>query len=198
MIKLVLFDVDGVVIKSRGKFFSQRLAEKQGLPIEEVMPFFTGDYKLCATGLADLKEVLPRYFETWKWQGTVEDLMNFWFEGEKDTDPEVINIVETLRSKNILCGLASDNEKYRIEYLMKEVELENHFNVHNFFSAGVGFKKSNPEFFNKILEATSFKPEEIQYWDDDQKNVDIAKSLGIDAHLFTSANEMKKEIENYV
>lgn len=192
MIKEVLFDADGVVIKSRGKYFSQRLAEKQGLTIDEVMPFFKGDYQLCSTGKADLKEILPKYFASWKWTGTVDELLEFWFSEERDLDENVLKVVDGLREKGVRVGLATDNEEHRGRYLLDEVGLGQKFDD-VFISCRMGVKKSNPDFFAQVLRTSGLMAEEIQYWDDDQKNVDIAKQAGIDARLFTSADEMSLE-----
>jgi len=189
MIKEVLFDADGVIIKARGKYFSQRLAERQGLPLESVLPFFKTDYQLCAAGKADLKEVLPRYFSEWKWTGTLDELLQFWFEGERDLDEKVMAIVADFRARGVKVGLATDNEKYRGEYLLGIVGLRKNFDD-IFLSCEMGAKKSNPDFFTRVIETTGLKPDEIQYWDDDQKNVDVAVQLGIDGRLFVGVEEL--------
>lgn len=54
----------------------------------------------------------------------------------------------------------------------------------------MGYKKSNPEFFAKVIKDSGLNPNEIQYWDDAQKNVDVAVGQGIDGRLFTSVAEI--------
>lgn len=186
MVKLILFDGDGVVIKKREKFFSQRLAEKQGLSIDIIMPFFKNEYKECAIGKADLKEVLPKFFTDWKWNETIDELLKFWFEAEKEIDKSVITEIENYKNNGIRVGLVSDNEKYRGEYLLREVGLSKYFDF-VFLSCQMGMNKSNQEFFQKIIEITSFAPDEIQYWDDEQENIAIARNLGIEGKLFCPA-----------
>lgn len=195
MIKEVLFDADGVVIRTRGKYFSQRLAERQELDIGKVLPFFKGEYQLCATGKADLREILPRYFDTWRWTGTLDELLEFWFEGERDLDDGVMGVVDDLRARGVKVGLATDNEKYRGGYLLDEVGLRKRFDD-IFGSWQMGMKKSDPEFFGLVMATTGLSPGEIQYWDDDQKNVDVARQRGIDGRLFTSSEELKRSISD--
>ena len=47
-IKAILFDVDGIVIVGRKQFFSQKLAEQQGISKENIEEFFLGNFKKCS------------------------------------------------------------------------------------------------------------------------------------------------------
>ena len=58
MTKAILFDLDGIVITKKNKLFSQRVSEEMGLPYEQVSAFFTGNFRECSFGRADLKEKL--------------------------------------------------------------------------------------------------------------------------------------------
>ena len=60
-IKAILFDLDGVILKPRDKYFSEKYAEEQNVPIENIIPFFKNEYKKIMLGQADLKEVLSKY-----------------------------------------------------------------------------------------------------------------------------------------
>ena len=62
MIKVILFDCDGPIIK-REKYFSQRLHEETGVVIDSQneKSFFKGIFLQCETGKADLKQVLPEW-----------------------------------------------------------------------------------------------------------------------------------------
>ena len=65
MIKVILFDCDGLIIRHE-KYFSIRLAEQQGVLLEEEneqqKAFFSGVFLDCETGKADLKEELQKDF----------------------------------------------------------------------------------------------------------------------------------------
>lgn len=43
--KMLLFDLDGVVILPRHKYFSEKLSEEQNIPLENIITFFKGEYK---------------------------------------------------------------------------------------------------------------------------------------------------------
>jgi putative hydrolase of the HAD superfamily len=184
MIKAILFDADGVVIAGRHKYFSDRLSEEHSIPVEKIMPFFKNEFGLCSVGQADLKEVLPIYLEEWKWKGSIDEFLHYWFAGENELDIQVLNEVDSQREAGIACYLATDQEKYRAAYLMNALDLGDHFDG-AFFSCDLGFKKSQSEFFQSIINKLKVNPEEILYWDDDQKNVDVASSLGIQGKFYT-------------
>lgn len=189
MNKEILLDVDGVVIRPRNKFFSETYSEDYGVPIDDIVPFFKGEYKKAAVGEVDIRDVLPPYLSKWGWKGTVDEFLKYWFENERDVDEKVVETVETLRQRGVKVHLVSDNEANRAKYLMEEVGLKDKFDE-AFFSSDLGVTKSDPEFYKKVAEKLKLNPEEIDYLDDDEKNVDIAKTLGIHARLFKDAGDL--------
>lgn len=82
MIKAILLDVDGLVLEPRKQFFSERLAYEQGVPADSVKEFFLGNFKKCSFGQADLKEEITPFLSKWNWQGSVDELLTYWFESE--------------------------------------------------------------------------------------------------------------------
>ena len=195
MIKALLLDMDGIVIAPREMYFSHKFAEEYDLPLKkEVLPFFTRYLKKCSKGEIDIKKVLPEYLKKWNWKGSINDFMTYWFESENEVVDRVINIVKDINKQEIICCLVSDNEKYRADYLMNELGLKNHFDE-GFFSCYLGYTKSEPEFFEAIIEKLNLKSEEIIYFDDDQKNVDVAKKVGINARLYKSPSQLKRLLQ---
>ncbi len=113
MIKAILFDLDGLVITKKEKLFSQRVSEDMGLSYEQVSEFFTGKFRECSFGRADLKEEILPHLIKWGYKGSVDDFLKYWFESESNTDKEVIKIVNSIRSKGIKCYISTRQEKYR-------------------------------------------------------------------------------------
>ncbi len=195
MIKAILFDADGVTIKARARFFSDRFAEKQNVLLSEVLPFFKNDMRLAFVNKADIKESLKNYLPKWGWQGTVEEFLQYWFEEESPRDEEVLSYVGALRENGIKCYIATDREKYWSQYLMETVGLKNNFDGF-MFSYEIGHEKDTPEYFIEVLKRLDLNSEEVMYFDDDQKNVDVANGIGIDAHFFTNLDNLKQETNN--
>jgi putative hydrolase of the HAD superfamily len=190
MTKAILFDVDGIVIVGRKQFFSIKLAEQQGVPSEKVSEFFLGNFKKCSFGKADLKEEIAPFLPKWNWQGSVDDLLKFWFEAENEKDENVLKIISELRARGIKCYIATRQEKYRLDYLMNGIDLKDHFDG-AFCTCNIGYDKKEPEFFHHVFKELDLKPEEIMFFDDSQTNVDNANSLGIKAYFYNGIDVLK-------
>ncbi|CAN5683533.1 hypothetical protein BH11PAT2_BH11PAT2_03800 [soil metagenome] len=193
-IKAVLFDLDGIVIVGRKRFFSERLAQEQNIPMEAVLEFFQNDLKPCSFGQADLKEKLAPYLVKWNWQGSVDDLLDYWFSSESTRDEEVLAIVKQLRDRGVKCYIATRQEKYRLQYLLDVVGLKDDFDG-IFCTCNIGFDKSDPAFFKHALAELGLEPKEVLYFDDLQKNVDTASGLGISAHFYDGIDVLKAQTE---
>jgi putative hydrolase of the HAD superfamily len=144
MNKEILLDADGVVIRPCHKYFSEKFSEDYGVPIGEILPFFNGEYKRASVGEVDIREVLLPYLEKWGWKGTTDEFLQYWYEGERDVDERVLEIVRNLRHSGARVYLASDNEAGRAKYLMEEVGLQSDFDG-GFFSSDLGVTKSQPK-----------------------------------------------------
>ncbi len=116
----ILFDADGVLIKSKRRF-SDQLEEIYGIPVERLQPFFTGVFRDCSIGKADLKEELVNVIDDWGWQGSVDELLAFWFSKGTQIDEEVADFVRELRASGVKTYMATDQEKYRGEHLRASI-----------------------------------------------------------------------------
>lgn len=189
MTKAILFDADGVVLKKQ-PYFSLEIAKENNVPYEEIETFYKNELRQCQVGKADIKEELAKYLPKWKWEKSVDDFLTRWFTTDVHPDPEVLAVVKAFRDRGVRVYLASDQEKNRGEYIRNTVGLGEHFDG-TFFSYEVEHLKSDPQFFQKILATLDLAPEEVAYWDDDEKNIAVAKELGIDAHFYTKLDELK-------
>ena len=193
MLKVVLLDLDGIVIRPRFKYFSDKYSEEYKIPLSEITPFFKNEYKKAARGEISIRDILPEYLKKWGWTKSFNEFLDYWFHGERTLDVNVLEIIKKLREKGVKVFLASDNEKERANYIMNDLELKDVFDG-AFFSYQLGHTKSEPEFFQKILKDLKLKAKDVEYWDDDQKNVDVAKSVGINARLYDSFESFMKHL----
>ena len=94
MIKYFLFDADGVVIKKRTKPFSVRFSEDYGVSADLVSEFYKNEYQLCAVGKADLKTAIVKYLSRWNWTKSVDELLEYWFDAERELDNNVVSLIK--------------------------------------------------------------------------------------------------------
>jgi len=138
MIKTILFDTDGVLV--RGGRFSDHYAEKYGVPTDITGRFFVTEFKSCLIGNADLKEKLLAFLPEWQWKGTIDELLEYWFQSENVVDTKLTSQIFQLKQMGIQCYLATNQEKYRTEFLRNQMGFGDLF--HQIFSSAyIGFCK---------------------------------------------------------
>ena len=191
MSKAILFDVDGIVIEPRKQFFSERLAEKQGISKEAVQKFFLHDFKKCSFGTGDLKVEIAPYLSEWKWEGSVDDLLTYWFESESTKDEVVLKAISTFRNDGIKCYIATRQEKYRLRYLLDTVGLKEYFDDY-FSSCDIGYDKTDPKFYEYILNELNLNSSEVLFFDDSLANIQTALSFGIESYLYEDVETLNR------
>lgn len=195
MIKVVLFDADGVVL-SPSERFSSRLSKTYDIPMEKIIPFFKNEFERCETGQADIKQELGKYLDSWGWQGTIDDLLAFWFEGKGTINQSVLEDAASLRRQGVKCYLHTNNEKYRVAYMWDTLGLSQAFDG-IFSSADLGVLKPDHVFWEKAqAKLESIVPHEVIVWDDDRENVASAAEFGYQAKLYSGFEDYEKEMSH--
>jgi len=193
--KIVLFDVDGVLIKPP-RLFSEVYCQKYNVNLEKLEHFFESkEFKACSIGEMNLKEAIMIHNDKWQWKGEPSELINEWLQTENFPNIELLKIVESLREDGIKVCIVTQQEKFRKDFL-SDIVFKEKFDGF-FASCDLGLHKDTSEFWKKILDMLvqndqSLAPENILYFDDKQKLVDLASSVGLEAYLYTSIDDVKK------
>jgi putative hydrolase of the HAD superfamily len=182
--KIYMFDADGVVIQSQ--MFSYKYAQEFNINISELDNFFKTDFQACLIGKSDLKIVIKPWLKKWNWSKPVDEFLDYWFKAEHSINFELIENIKELRKSKIKCVLATNQEKYRLEYMKKEMDFETIFD--KIYSSNlIGFKKPALEYYRFILNDLNENPSNIIFYDDRQENIESAKLLGINSHLYNKS-----------
>lgn len=181
MIRAVIFDIDGVLVKS-GIFGKQLQA--LGADPASLQSFWHGPFAECSLGRADLKQALSPFIEQWGYPGSVDDCLNAWFEADSTLNHALLEEIEQLRAHGFPCHVASTQEHHRASYIQGVMGLASRFDRF-FFSCHLGVRKPDPEFYRRITVELDAPPSSLLFFDDQQANVDAARAAGWHAELYT-------------
>ena len=191
-IKAVIFDADGMVIHDT-IWFSKRLVSEYGIKEELILPFFKNEFQDCLVGKADLKDELKKYIPQWGWPGTVDDLLEAWFKSEANTDERVLSVARDLIAKGINCSLATNNEKYRTNYIVEQMGFGKVFDK-VYSSPVIGHKKPEQEFYQYIVDDLQLNKDEVVFWDDEAKEMEELKKQGFMIEKYTDFESFKNKV----
>ena len=192
MIKALLIDADGIVLKKRTEYFSDRLrADGYDFPKAKEQDFFKNIYPDIRIGKKDLKAELSKLLTDWHWDKPVDELLQYWFSRENQLDQEVIDALQKIRRQGIAVYLASDHSQYRANDLWENLGLKNYFDGH-FFSCNLGTTKDQSDFYAKVLQSLQLQPIEVMLLDDESENVAVAQNAGLNARLYESIKQLKE------
>lgn len=90
--QVILFDADGVLTLPE-EVFSVVYAKSHGFDTEPFEQFFRNDWKEIVTGKKDLKQSILENKELWRWNGSPEELLAYWFRTEDVRNEELLELV---------------------------------------------------------------------------------------------------------
>jgi FMN phosphatase YigB (HAD superfamily) len=197
MTKLVLFDLDGVIIRHK-EYFSDSLSKDHyknpGIILKRL--YKSENNKKCDKGELNFFDYIKSFLDQIEWDKSIEDYLNLQYEFEcQYIDKSLMERIKGIRSNEIRTGIASNQNQYRKRFLLKELDVVNVFDDY-YFSSDIGFVKSENEFWEYVIrnlkdKYKELKNEDIIFLDDLVENTKKAKEFGINSYLIKS----KKDIE---
>lgn len=126
------------------------------------------------------------------WEIPIDDLKNAVrknFQEIKGTR----KIIEKLKQNGYKLGLLSNHAKEWVEYC--EIKYNYHQLFHNIlYSYEVKLSKPSKDIFLVLFKRLNVKAKDCLFIDDNKKNVEIAKELGMQTIHFISAFDLKKKL----
>ncbi|AFZ66609.1 HAD-IA family hydrolase [Deinococcus peraridilitoris] len=190
--KVLLLDVDGVLVHPSG-LFSQDLARTYRVPVWSLNFFFRVVFPRCLVGKADLRRVLPPFL-LWRFPNGVDDFLRAWFEYERHTDHDLVQHVAALRERGWQVYLATNQERYRVAYLLHDMKFEA-FVDGEFSSATIGVRKPDAAYFERVTRTLGMNAHDVVFWDDRAENVEAARQAGWTAYHYRTVDALVKGMD---
>ncbi len=196
-IKVILFDVDGVLLQTP-HYFSHEL-ENQGYKnaIETLNNYYWGVHNQCLEGKQETEITIEPYLKDIGWKdGAIWYFQSQYAFDKKHINKDLFASIGKLREDGVLCYLWTDQEQIRAKILLEQFNFQEKFDGY-FISCRLGSRKSGSLFWESVLQTLQdFNPSEIVFFDDVQTNVDKAKEFWIESRLFTDMEQFYRDVEN--
>lgn len=194
MIRVILFDVDGVLVNEEKKWFSYFLEEEIGISRELTYPFLHDEFLECVEGKKDLKEVLPKYLKEWKWDVSVDEALRYWHTKEHIINEPLVAEMESYKAQGIKVYTATNQEMYRTKYIREDMGFGKIFEE-VISSSMLGHRKPDRLYYEKILSRIGSKPDITLFWDDSEENIAAARAIGMHAEQYEHFSHFKEVME---
>jgi putative hydrolase of the HAD superfamily len=198
-IKVLLFDVDGVLIRPPN-YYSAEL-EKVGYADASsiIDEFYENENDKCLVGKLDTIEAIKPYIARFNWKSTPESYIRNQFEFEGTyLDSLIMGYVAKFREKGLKCFIATDQEKFRAKFLLNNLNFRNTFDGH-YISCNLGLRKCVRAFWEFVVSDLKnthgiASPTEIFFVDDIQSNLDAAADFGVSTFLYRDPGEFMSKL----
>ena len=183
-IKALIFDVDGVLIKTHGDsggyIWSKNIKEDLGIRKKHFIHIFK-NWNALITGKTESREYFKSVFKYPDFQDlkiSHDDFIKYWLEMDDNIDAEMREIYDSI---DLPKYLGTNQESLRSDHILNLLKIDK---KHLFASYEIGYKKPSKEFFNHIEHVLSLKPKNIMLIDDKKENVEGALSKGWQAYHY--------------
>ncbi len=180
-IKALLIDVDGVLIDGRpedGRHWQTSLEADLGISPDALREhLFAPHWERIVVGQAALMPHLTDALHTIAPTVSPTTLISYWFARDARLDTSLLAELACARATGVQVHLATNQEHLRATYLMETLGLAQQVDA-IFYSARLGAKKPEPEFFAKVQVAVGMRADELLLVDDSRPNVDAAQRAG--------------------
>jgi putative hydrolase of the HAD superfamily len=183
-----MVDVDGVLVDGRpedGRPWHTSIEEDLGFAYQTLHEeFFVPYWENIVLGRTGLMERLIPALRKIAPHVSAAKFVSYWFEKDSRLVAPLLQELSSIRSAGIRVYLATNQEHLRAAYLIEELGVAEHVDG-MLYSARLGAKKPDMEFFAKVQVAVGLCGEEMLLIDDSRPNIEAALNAGWQAVHWT-------------
>ena len=198
----ILLDIDNVILKNsyfdeKGNiqyFWTQNIEKDLGIKQSTLRFLFDDEWIDVLLGRILLNNKVSDFFNNINSKLSNEDFISYWLEHDSCLNQNVVSFINKMHEKGFKLCVGSNQEETRVNYLLKK-----HNDIFSLFekiyiSANLHKVKPNKEFFYEILKDLNTDVNNIIFIDDDCRNINSAKNIGIKTFEYKSINDSFDEI----
>lgn len=195
MIKAIIFDLGGVCFEIDWLKINDEMIKKFNITTlvksagnEKAIEY----YKEALEGKRHPKDMFK---ELNKENYNLDEVIKFYkemYKKYKKHNPKIYTLIKKLKDKFILVCL-SDTNSIHFEAHQEQETVKDFHKV--FTSFQIGSIKRDVNTFKKVIDNLSLKPEETLFIDDNAKNIEVAKSIGMQAINYVDYKGLVKELK---
>lgn len=180
-VRALMVDVDGVLVDGRpedGRPWRTSIEEDLGFSAETLHEqFFAPYWESIVLGRTGLMEHLIPALQTIAPHVSPAQFVSYWFERDSRLVLSFLPEFAWARAAGVHVFLATNQEHLRAAYLMEIVGLTRHVDG-MFYSARLGARKPDREFFARVQAQVGLCGDEILLIDDSRENIEAALNAG--------------------
>lgn len=189
----VIFDLNGVFILSPK--LSDRFKDVYGIEQERFLPAISDVMShVRLPGAENMYSYWQPYFKAWGLTIHEQEFTDFWFNAEQE-NAEMVALARELKAKGLRLFILSNNLRERSAYYDTHFPFLDELFEKRYYSWQTGFIKPDVRCFQTVLTKNNLKPEECLFFDDSEKNVAVANSLGIEGYVFEGPGQVRAKLQ---
>jgi putative hydrolase of the HAD superfamily len=194
MLRTVVFDLGNVLLHFSHERMCRQIGAACGKDWDEVWKrLFDDGWELAFERGKLTPAEFQQRFERWTGHDVSFERL---YEAASDIfqlNAPIVPIVDALKSRGLRLVLLSNTHVWHIEHVRRHWDILDRFDD-LVLSYEVGAVKPEPAIFEGLLGRLGCAPGEAFYTDDIARYVDVGRSYGLDAELFTDAAALREQL----
>jgi putative hydrolase of the HAD superfamily len=194
MIKVVIFDIGGVLVTNSYIPLLHQIADENNLSFEEIKDFASPFFYQVMIGETTEVELFERISQQFGLAKNGEELdvdIGKLFQPIEET----WELVKQLKP-NYRLAILSDLGHGWIERHEREFVISKYFDE-LFYSAQLGMQKPDSKIYQHMLDTMNVVAEECVFIDDKPSNIEAARALGIKGIIYENPEQLKRELKQF-